>query len=114
MDSSFVEIGDGQIEYGRIEYVRIAGTAPQIVMLHEGLGSVAMWRDFPTALAAATGAEVVAYSRRGYGRSSPLKAPRAVDYMEGEAREGPAGTSQGAWHRGGRCCSAIATARRSP
>src|ERR1041385_31477 len=83
MESCFVDIGDS-----RIEYVRIAGAGPQLVLLHEGLGSVAMWRDFPAALAAATGSEVVVYSRRGYGRSSPLKAPRALDYMHVEAREG--------------------------
>lgn len=86
MESSFIDIGDGQIEYGRLEYIRI-GAGPQIVLLHEGLGSVAMWRDFPAALAATTGAEVIAYSRRGYGRSSGLKGPRTLDYMHVEARE---------------------------
>jgi pimeloyl-ACP methyl ester carboxylesterase len=82
MESSFVDIGGS-----RIEYVRIAGAAPQLVLLHEGLGSVAMWRDFPATLVAATGAETIVYSRRGYGRSSPLAGPRAVDYMHVEARE---------------------------
>jgi pimeloyl-ACP methyl ester carboxylesterase len=82
MESSFVDLGDG-----RIEYVRIVGTGPQLVLLHEGLGSVAMWRDFPAALATATGAEVIVYSRYSYGCSSPLKRPRKVDYMAGEARD---------------------------
>jgi pimeloyl-ACP methyl ester carboxylesterase len=54
-------------------------------MLHEGLGSLAMWRDFPQRVADATGAEVVVYSRRGYGQSDPLPGPRGVDYMHGEA-----------------------------
>ncbi len=84
MDSQFVDIGGA-----RLEYIRIAAAQPgqpPLVLLHEGLGSVAMWRDFPDQLAAATGAEVVAYSRQGYGRSSPLAGPRAVDYMDGEAR----------------------------
>jgi len=79
---AFVDVGDS-----RIEYIRIAGAGPQVVLLHEGLGSVAMWRDFPEALAGAAGAEVVVYSRRGYGRSSPLTAPRRADYMHVEARE---------------------------
>ena len=41
--------------------------APTLVLLHEGLGCVALWRDFPEALAAATGCGVFAYSRFGYG-----------------------------------------------
>jgi pimeloyl-ACP methyl ester carboxylesterase len=72
----------------RLEYARIAGDAARpIVMLHEGLGSLAMWRDFPQRLAEATGAEVVVYSRRGYGQSDPLRGPRKVDYMHGEAQD---------------------------
>jgi len=82
---------------GRIEYVRIAGSGPAsasastsvsaspIVLLHEGLGSVALWRGFPAQLAQATGSEVIVYSRHGYGRSAPLTAPRAVRYMHDEA-----------------------------
>ena len=54
-------------------------------MLHEGLGSAALWGDFPEKLAAATGAGVFAYSRAGYGASSPIPLPRAVDYMHAEA-----------------------------
>ena len=57
-----------------------------IVMLHEGLGSVSMWRDFPEQLARATGRRALVYSRYGYGRSSPIEAPRTVDYMHEEAR----------------------------
>jgi pimeloyl-ACP methyl ester carboxylesterase len=60
--------------------------APTIVMLHEGLGCVALWRDFPEALAAATGHGVFAYSRAGYGRSDPVDLPRPLDYMSREAR----------------------------
>jgi pimeloyl-ACP methyl ester carboxylesterase len=74
----------------RLEYRLIAATrdhAPPLVLLHEGLGSVAMWRDFPDRLAALTGATVLAYSRRGHGRSEPLSAPRRVDYMHCEARD---------------------------
>ena len=60
--------------------------APTIVMLHEGLGCVALWRDFPAKLAAATGWGVFAYSRAGYGRSDPVDLPRPLDYMTREAR----------------------------
>ena len=56
-------------------------------MLHEGLGCVALWRDFPARLAAATGFGVLAYSRAGYGRSDPVALPRPLDYMTREARE---------------------------
>ncbi len=61
--------------------------APTLVLLHEGLGSVGLWRDFPARLAAATGAGVFAYSRFGYGRSAPVALPRPLDYMQREARE---------------------------
>ena len=61
--------------------------APTIVMLHEGLGCVALWRDFPQKLAAATGFGVIAYSRAGYGQSDTIELPRPLDYMTREARE---------------------------
>lgn len=60
---------------------------PDLVMLHEGLGSLAMWKDVPGALAAATGCGVLAYSRYGYGKSTPLAAPFGTDYMHREALE---------------------------
>ena len=60
--------------------------APTIVMLHEGLGCVALWRDFPAKLAAATGHGVFAYSRAGYGGSDRIDLPRPLDYMSREAR----------------------------
>ena len=58
---------------------------PAIVMLHEGLGSVSMWRDFPQRVADATGCEVLAYSRVGYGKSDPIDTQRNVRYMHDEA-----------------------------
>jgi pimeloyl-ACP methyl ester carboxylesterase len=60
-------------------------TAPSIVLLHEGLGCVAMWRDFPARLAAATGLGVFAWSRAGYGQSDPAPLPRPLSYMHDEA-----------------------------
>ena len=61
------------------------GKAPTIVMLHEGLGCVDMWRDFPRLHAEATGFGVFAWSRAGYGRSDPVGLPRPLDYMTREA-----------------------------
>jgi len=73
-----------------LEY-RMIGPAPSerpaIVMLHEGLGSAALWGDFPQALQAATGMGVFVYSRAGYGASSPVALPRPLDYMSREALE---------------------------
>ena len=56
------------------------------MLLHEGLGSVAMWRDFPDALAARTGRRVFAYSRFGHGQSDPPPRPRTPAFMHEEAR----------------------------
>ena len=71
----------------RLEARRWPGArdAVPVMLLHEGLGSVGLWRDFPQRLAAATGREVVAWSRAGYGRSAPCALPRPIDYMEREA-----------------------------
>lgn len=66
--------------------LRGAGAAaPTLVFLHEGLGSVAMWRDFPQRVVAATGCSALVYSRYGYGRSDRLAAPRRPDYLHAEA-----------------------------
>jgi len=59
--------------------------APTLVLLHEGLGCVAMWRDFPARLAARTGYGVLVYSRPGYGQSDPVPLPRPLSYMHDEA-----------------------------
>jgi pimeloyl-ACP methyl ester carboxylesterase len=61
--------------------------APTLVLLHEGLGSISLWRDVPARLAAAMGCGVLAYSRLGYGRSDGTPLPRPLTYMHEEARE---------------------------
>jgi len=74
----------------KLEVRRIAGAnhdAPTLVFLHEGLGSVSMWRDFPDKAAAATGCTALVYSRYGHGDSDVLGEPRGVDYMHVEALE---------------------------
>jgi pimeloyl-ACP methyl ester carboxylesterase len=69
-----------------VAYGRPLDQAPTIVLLHEGLGCIALWRDFPAKLAATTGLRVFAYSRAGYGGSDPVDLPRPLDYMSREAR----------------------------
>jgi pimeloyl-ACP methyl ester carboxylesterase len=58
--------------------------APTLVFLHEGLGCVALWRDFPAKVAAATGCGALVYSRLGYGQSDPCALPRPIRYMHDE------------------------------
>jgi pimeloyl-ACP methyl ester carboxylesterase len=82
-DQRFITIGAQRLEYRMIGPRPDA--APTLVMLHEGLGCVGMWGDFPDRLAAATGAGVFVYSRAGYGQSSPVKLPRPLSYMHDEA-----------------------------
>jgi pimeloyl-ACP methyl ester carboxylesterase len=81
--TGFLTVGAAHLEY------RMIGLAPErrptIVMLHEGLGSAGLWGDFPEKLQAATGAGVFAYSRAGYGHSTPVTLPRPLDYMHVEA-----------------------------
>lgn len=58
---------------------------PPIVMLHDSLGSVEQWRDFPDTLAAAASAQVIAYDRLGFGRSTPRSRPPSLDFVSDEA-----------------------------
>lgn len=61
--------------------------APVLVFLHEGLGSVSLWRDFPDRVASAAGLPAFVYSRQGYGGSSPVALPRPLNYLEREGRD---------------------------
>ncbi len=58
--------------------------APTLVFLHEGLGCVSLWRDFPTRLAQATGCGAFVYSRVGYGKSDTCSLPRPISFMHDE------------------------------
>jgi pimeloyl-ACP methyl ester carboxylesterase len=71
----------------RLETLHISSSAnaPTIVMLHEGLGSIAMWKDFPTQVAHAAACHVLVYSRYGHGKSQCLAEKRSVDFMHHEA-----------------------------
>lgn len=74
-------VGNGHLEARRWG----APGGPTLVLLHEGLGSVGLWRDFPSMLAERTGLGVFAWSRLGYGQSDPAPLPRPLDYMQREA-----------------------------
>ncbi|HZP94564.1 MAG TPA: alpha/beta hydrolase [Burkholderiales bacterium] len=87
MSVSFLTSGGHRLEYQWIRPARAGAHAPALVFLHEGLGSLAMWKGFPSEAAAATGCPALIYSRYGYGKSDRLDAPRAVDYMHREALE---------------------------
>ena len=75
----------------QLEALQISGPAdgPLLVFLHEGLGSVSMWRDFPTQLCERLGARGLVYSRPGYGRSTPRAQDErwGVDFMHRQAHE---------------------------
>ena len=73
-----------------LEVKRFEGTCPHLptlIFLHEGLGCVDMWRDFPDKLVQLTGCPALVYSRQGYGRSDSCLLPRTTHYMHGEASE---------------------------
>jgi len=84
-DSGFLDIGAQRLEYRMIGPRPDAG--PTLVLLHEGLGCVGLWGDFPDQLSAATGAGVLVYSRAAYGKSSPVALPRPLSFMHAEAHE---------------------------
>src|SRR5258705_11248771 len=81
--TGFLTSGSADLEYRMIGPA--PDQAPTIVLLHEGLGCAGLWGDFPDRLQAATSAGVFAYSRAGYGASTPVKLPRSLDYMHIEA-----------------------------
>jgi pimeloyl-ACP methyl ester carboxylesterase len=81
--SGMLKVGSSELEYRMIG--PLPHEAPTLVLLHEGLGSVGQWGDFPDRLATATSAGVFVYSRAGYGQSSPVPLPRPLTYMHDEA-----------------------------
>ncbi len=70
-----------------LELLDLPGTTPAapLILLHEGLGSVRLWRDFPAQLQAATGRRLIAFSRYGHGRSAPPPQPRTPAFFHSEA-----------------------------
>ena len=85
--SFYIEAGGHRLFAEQIE---TGGTIPPkgkptLVFLHEGLGSIGQWRDFPAALCMVTGLPGVVYDRWGYGKSDPVTLPRPVRYLHDEA-----------------------------
>lgn len=89
--SRFIEI-ESAGRHLRIEHQWVAperADLPLIVFLHEGLGSVSMWKDFPRLLCEAAGCRGLVYSRPGYGRSTPRPPDEAwtIDFMHRQAHD---------------------------
>jgi pimeloyl-ACP methyl ester carboxylesterase len=78
-----LDVAGSRLEY--VDHPAHRTGLPTILMLHEGLGCVAMWRHFPERLASVTGCRVIAWSRAGYGHSQPCSEPRTAHYMHREA-----------------------------
>ncbi|HXR58582.1 MAG TPA: alpha/beta hydrolase [Burkholderiales bacterium] len=71
-----------------LECELIEGAEPALVFLHEGLGSIRLWRGFPARVAQATGRKALVYDRYGYGESEVLREPRVdVKFMHREGLE---------------------------
>lgn len=75
-----LDVGPGPLEYELID-----GAGPALVFLHEGLGSIRLWRTFPRDLCEATGRAGLVYSRHGHGSSAPYARPRTSRFMHDEA-----------------------------
>lgn len=82
---NFLTLQGHRIEYTCLAPASARADAKPIVFLHEGLGSVALWRGFPQQIADATGCEAVVYSRYGYGQSDALAEVRSIRFMHEEA-----------------------------
>jgi pimeloyl-ACP methyl ester carboxylesterase len=81
----FLTVGGVRLEYEQLRSEYAAPAAPTIVFLHEGLGSVGQWREFPRALVEASACHAVIYARRGHGNSDPIAAPHTPEFMHIEA-----------------------------
>jgi pimeloyl-ACP methyl ester carboxylesterase len=83
---SFIDLGDRRLRVRRLVPARSDGLdRTTLVFLHEGLGCIEMWRDFPQRVCDSLGCHGLIYDRTGYGRSSPWPGDPGVRYMEIEA-----------------------------
>ena len=85
VEIKFLEIDSKKIEYQ--VFGKLSNNVPVLILLHEGLGSIAMWRKIPELIHLKTKLNVLVYSRFGYGKSSTIKLPRPTNYMSIEAEE---------------------------
>lgn len=72
--------------FARVWHPAVPTANTPLLLFHDSLGSVELWRSFPQALCAATGRRVVAYDRLGFGRSGPRRGPLPPDFIADEAR----------------------------
>jgi pimeloyl-ACP methyl ester carboxylesterase len=89
-ESFFVRVGGHEVECRRLPGRATVSGGPSphtLVFLHEGLGSIGQWREFPASIVAACGLPAIVYARYGYGFSDVLETPQQVDFMHREARE---------------------------
>jgi len=85
-DRQTIEVRGERIEYAW--FGAAAQSSPTLVFLHEGLGCLELWREFPRDLAEATGLRTLVYSRAGYGGSNSVPvAPRSIRYLHDEAEQ---------------------------
>ena len=84
----FVPTGSGQLFARRWTPDAPGANDAPIVLMHDSLGCVELWRDFPRQLADATGRAVIAYDRLGFGRSDPHPGVLTLDFVVREAQEG--------------------------
>ncbi len=82
---SFLKIKDKYIEF--ISFGDFSDGKPTLILLHEGLGSVSMWKEIPELIFRHTKLNVMVYSRFGYGESSDCELPRPLNYMTVEAEK---------------------------
>ncbi|MCG6657805.1 alpha/beta hydrolase [Halomonas campisalis] len=85
MEAWLLDTPAGGLHVARWRPSPAPGAGSPIVLLHDSLGCVALWRDFPAQLAEATGREVIAYDRLGYGRSAPFPGPQPTSFIADEA-----------------------------
>ncbi|WP_033068306.1 alpha/beta fold hydrolase [Thalassospira australica] len=88
IENFYATVHDISLSCQRINPADVREDAPAIILLHEALGTIRMWRDFPAKLATATRHPVIVYERRGHGKSDPHAAgdiPRAIDFHNTES-----------------------------
>ncbi len=83
--SGCLDLDGVRLEFRFVPPPAPAASAPTLVLLHEGLGCVGLWKTFPERLASATGLGVFLWSRQGFGGSDPITLPRPLDYLDQEA-----------------------------
>ena len=82
----FITVGNGTLFCRWLKHGKTV-SFPVMILLHEGLGSIPQWKDFPEQVAKQTGLDILLYERTGYGQSSPLTKKRGLDYLHLEARQ---------------------------